>query len=208
MSAKRRLLIVLDRLWHLIGLPPSVAFFQARAVVSAARSGDAFALQAASQPGDVRALLRLAGGRRTVVELGTATGWTTASLVLADPARTVTSYDPVVQSGRDHYATLVAPKARARMTFVQGTGEAGGADWDGPPVDLLFIDSTHTREDTVAEYDAWRSHLAAGALVVFHDFGNPAFPGVAEAVAELGVAGAVVGGAYVARYDETSSAKP
>jgi hypothetical protein len=208
MSAKRRLLIVLDRLWHLIGLPPSVALFQARAVVSAARSGDAFALQAASQPGDVRALLRLARGRRTVVELGTATGWTTASLVLADPARTVTSYDPVVQPGRDRYATLVPPKARARMAFDQSTGAAGGSDWDGPPVDLLFIDSTHTREDTVAEYQAWREHLAPRALVVFHDFGNPAFPGVAEAVAELGVAGAVVGGAYVARYDETSSAKP
>jgi predicted O-methyltransferase YrrM len=208
MSAKRRLLIVLDRLWHLIGLPPSVALFQARAVVSAARSGDAFALQAASQPGDVRALLRLARGRRTVVELGTATGWTTASLVLADPARTVTSYDPVVQPGRDRYETLVPPQARARMTFVQRTGEAGGSDWGGPPVDLLFIDSTHTREDTVAEYDAWRSRLAAGGLVVFHDFGNPAFPGVAEAVAELGVAGEAVGGAYVARYDETSSAKP
>jgi predicted O-methyltransferase YrrM len=208
MSAKRRLLIVLDRLWHLIGLPPSVALFQARAVVSAARSGDAFALQAASQPADVRALLRLARGRRTVVELGTATGWTTAALVLADPARTVTSYDPVVQPGRDRYETLVPSKARARMTFVRDTGEAGGADWDGPPVDLLFIDSTHTREDTVAEYQAWRRHLVPRALIVFHDFGNPAFPGVAEAVAELGVAGEVVGGAYVARYDETSSAKP
>jgi len=208
MSAKRRLLIVLDRLWHVIGLPPSVALFQARAVVSAAWSGDAFALQAASQPADVRTLLRLAGRRRTVVELGTATGWTTASLVLADPARTVTSYDPVFQPGRDRYETLVPAKARERMTFVQGTGEAGGADWDGPPVDLLFIDSTHTREDTLAEYRAWREHLTPGALVVFHDFGNPAFPGVAEAVADLGVAGQVVGGAYVACYDETSSAKP
>jgi predicted O-methyltransferase YrrM len=196
-TAKRRALVVLDRLLHLGGLPLPVALFQARAVVRAARSGDAFALQAASRPPDVRALLRLATGRRTLVELGTATGWTTASFVLADPARTVTSYDPVVQPGRARYAALVGPKARARMTFVQDTGEAGAATWDGPPVDLLFIDSTHTREDTLGEFHAWRPNLAPGGLVVFHDYGNPEFPGVAEAVEELGLPGDVVGGSYV-----------
>ena len=199
MTFKRRALVVLDRLRHLAGLPPSVAWFQARAVVSAARSGDTFALQAASQPADVRALLRLAGGRHTVVEIGTATGWTTASLALASPARTVTSYDPVVTPGRDRYEALVPRQARARMTFVQDTGEAGATRWDGPPVDLLFIDSTHTRDDTLAEFRAWRAHLGPGAIVVFHDFGNPAFPGVAEAIRELDLPGDVVGGSYVAR---------
>jgi predicted O-methyltransferase YrrM len=201
MTLERRALVVLDRLVHLVGLPLSVAAFQARAVVLAARSGDAFALQAASQPADVRGLLRLASGRRSVVELGTATGWTTAALVLADRERTVTSYDPVVQPRRARYAELVRPQARARMTFVDETGEAGAARWSGPPVDLLFIDSTHTREDTLAEFRAWRPHLAKGARVVFHDFGNPAFPGVAEAVEELGLAGEVSGGSYVADPD-------
>src|SRR5947207_2083394 len=197
MTVKRRALVVLDRLCHLGGLPLPVAIFQARAVVHAAWSGDAFALQAASRPSDVRALLRLARGRRTVVELGTATGWTTASLVAADKARTVTSYDPVVQPGRARYSALVRPNARARMTFVQETGEAGAATWDGPPVDLLFIDSTHTRDDTLAEFEAWRPTLAPGGLVVFHDYGNPEFPGVAEAVAELALPGEVIGGSYV-----------
>ena len=213
MTAKRRALVVLDRLAHLRGMPPAVAFFQARAVVRAARSGDAFALQAASQPSDVRGLLRLAEGRRTVVELGTATGWTTASLVLADRARTVTSYDPVVQPGRARYAALVRPQASARMRFVQDTGEAGAARWDGAPVDLLFIDSTHTREDTLAEFRAWRPNLAPGARVVFHDYDNPAFPGVAEAVEELDLPGRVDGGSYVGeigpRSDQpTASVKP
>jgi predicted O-methyltransferase YrrM len=206
MTKKRRALVLLDRLVHLVGLPLPVAAFQARAVALAARSGDAFALQAASQPSDVRGLLRLAAGRRSIVEIGTATGWTTASLVLADRARTVTSYDPVVQPNRARYAELVRPEARARMTFVNETGEAGAARWNGPPVDLLFIDSTHTREDTLAEFRAWRPHLAPGASVVFHDFGNPAFPGVAEAVEELGLPGEVAGGSYVAQ--PTASEKP
>ena len=64
MTVKRRALVVLDRLCHLGGLPLPVAIFQVRAVVRAAWSGDAFALQAASRPSDVRALLRLARGRR------------------------------------------------------------------------------------------------------------------------------------------------
>jgi SAM-dependent methyltransferase len=199
MTFKRRALVVLDRLRHLAGLPPSVAWFQARAVVSAAWSGDVFALRSAAHPGDVRALLRLARGRRTVVELGTATGWTTASLALADRGRTVTSYDPVVQPGRDRYQALVPRAARARMTFVQDTGESGAARWDGPSVDLLFIDSTHAREGTAAEFLAWRPRLAPGGVVVFHDFGNPAFPGVAEAVEDLGLAGEAVGGTYAVR---------
>jgi predicted O-methyltransferase YrrM len=197
-TSKRRVLVVLDRLCRLVGLPPRVALFQARAVVHAARSGDVFALQAAAQPSDVRALLALARGRRTVVELGTATGWTTASFALADPARTITSYDPVVQPGRAVYAELAGADAAARMRFVQQTGEAGAASWDGAPVDVLFIDSTHTRADTVAEFSAWRPSLAAGAVVVFHDYDNPAFPGVAEAVAQLGLPGRAVGGSYAA----------
>jgi hypothetical protein len=214
LTAKRRALVVLDRLLHLSGLPLPVAIFQARAVVRAARAGDAFALQAASRPVDVRALLRLAIGRRTVVELGTATGWTTASFALADPARNVTSYDPVVQPGREGYAELAPPKARARITFVGETGQAGAATWGGPPVDLLFIDSTHTREDTLAEFHAWRPNLAEGALVVFHDYGNPEFPGVAEAVQELGLPGEVVGASYAGQAGprpsqaDTASEKP
>jgi predicted O-methyltransferase YrrM len=195
---KRRALVVADRLARLGGLPPKVALFQARAVVRAARRGDSFALQAASQPADVRTLLRLARGRQTVVELGTATGWTTASFALAEPARTVTSYDPVVQPGRDAYAALLPAAARARMHFVRETGESGARSWPGPPVDMLFVDSTHTRDDTLAEFRAWHPKLAPGAVVVFHDYGNPAFPGIAEAIAELDLPGSVVGGSYVA----------
>jgi hypothetical protein len=62
MTAKRRILVVLDRLFHLNGLPRAVASFQARAVVRAARSGDAFALQAERR---LAAPLPAPGGRPT-----------------------------------------------------------------------------------------------------------------------------------------------
>jgi hypothetical protein len=40
--------------------------------------------------------------------------------------------------------------------------------------------------------------LAPGALVALHDYANPGYPGVAEAVAELGLGGRVEGGCWVA----------
>jgi hypothetical protein len=64
---------------------------------------------------------------------------------------------------------------------------------------MLFIDSVHEREPTLAEFAAWRPRLDPGALVVFHDYGHPRFPGVQEAVAELGLEGDVRGGMFVWR---------
>ena len=46
---------------------------------------------------------------------------------------------------------------------------------------------------------AWRPALAPGALVLFHDYGHPGFPGVAEAVSKLGLHGSADGGIFVWR---------
>lgn len=189
---------VARRLAQVRALPPRVAWFHARALVLARRLGDEFTWRSATRPDDVAELLRVAAGRRRVVELGTATGWGAAAFALADPARRVISFDPVVQPNRDRYLALLPAGARARLDLRAQTGEAGAATVDDP-VDLLFVDSTHSREGTVAEVGAWRERLAPGALVVLHDFGNPAFPGVAEAVAELGLDGEPRGGSYVWR---------
>ena len=191
--------VLASRIWGLRRLPPRVALFQLRALVLASRLGDAFALQAASRPSDVHELLALADGRRSLVELGTATGWTTASLALADGARRVTSFDPVDVPNRGRYLALAGEGAADRLALVRARGVDGGATWSGERVDFLFIDSTHERDDTIAEFSAWHPHLAPGALVVFHDYGNPAFPGVAEAVSALGLSGDVRGGAFVWR---------
>jgi hypothetical protein len=69
-------------------LPPAVAWFLWRALFVAVTTGDTFSLRSAAAPGQLAILLRLARGRRRVVELGTATGWTAAAFALADPART------------------------------------------------------------------------------------------------------------------------
>jgi hypothetical protein len=63
----------------------------------------------------------------------------------------------------------------------------------------LFIDSEHEREPVLAAFAAWRDALAPGAVVVFHDYGHPQYPGVREAVRELGLQGSERGGLFVWR---------
>jgi predicted O-methyltransferase YrrM len=178
-------------------LPPRVAVFRARARRAAQAAGHDFALAAATSAGDTAVLIELARGAARMVELGTAAGWTAISLALAHPRLAVTTYDPVVHEHRDRYLGLAGEGARARIEFVRAPGSQG----PGRPgaVGLLFIDSTHEQEATVAEFEAWQPHLAPGAAVAFHDYGHPDFPGVRSAVARLGLEGQVRGGMFVWR---------
>ena len=166
-------------------LPARAALFQARAMLRAARLKDDWALRSSTRPADVAELLRLARGRTRAVELGTATGWTSGALLLAEPQRRLTSFDPVVREHREAYLALLPRGARERLELVA----APGHDARGEGIDLLVVDSSHDRDATVAEVRAWLPRLAPGALVVLHDYGNPAYPGVAEAVAQLGLSG-------------------
>jgi predicted O-methyltransferase YrrM len=184
-------------LWQLRHLPPRVARFQWRARRQAERLSDDFSLVSATRPRDLATLLRLAGTRRRVVELGTGTAWTAIALALADRQRRVVSYDPVARPEREAYLRLAGPQVASRITLVDAPGEQA-AQSQGP-VDLLYIDSAHDRESVIAEYRAWRPRLAPGAVVAFDDYDHEDFPGIREAVAELGLTGERLGTLFVTR---------
>ena len=178
---------------QLVGLPPRVAWFYFRASRLALRTDDEHVLRAASGPESVKRLLDVAAGRRSVVEIGTAGGWTTLALALADPDRRVTSFDPTSWPTRERYVRLVSAAARERVEFVKALGADGAVTFSGT-ADLVFIDGAHDRESTIAHMEAWSPLLAPGGVVVFHDYGNEAWPGVAEAVRDLGLTGETPGG--------------
>jgi hypothetical protein len=198
LTPARRARLLVRRVLALRGMPPRAAWFHVRVYGRALRRGDWFSLRSGTPPRDVAELLRVARGRRDVVELGTATAWTTGALVVDDPERRVLSFDPIVRPEREAYLALLSPAARARVTLVEAPGAAGTAHATGD-ADLLFIDSSHEHDATLEEFTAWREHLAPGAAVVFHDYTNPAFPGVARAVADLGLTGEVRSGMFVWR---------
>jgi len=172
MSARDEIRFAVDALRR---LPWPVARFVVRARSLARRDGDVFSLDSALRPAKLEVLLEAATGRRAVVELGTGTAWATIALAIADPERTIESWDPVVREQRERYLALAGPDVRRRISFVEGLGEDGPGAVAG--VDPLFIDSSHEREPTLAEV----------------------YPGVAEAVDELGAVGQASASLYLWR---------
>jgi predicted O-methyltransferase YrrM len=179
-------------------LPARVARFLWSAHRHARRNGDRFSLVSPVRPAELAELLALASGATMVVELGTGTAWSAIALALDDPGRRVLSCDPCVRGEREAYLDLGGPAARRRIELRHEPDSAGPRPGE-EPVELLFIDSSHEREPTITAFLAWRDALAPGALVVFHDHGNPDYPGVREAVAELELAGRESGGLFVWR---------
>jgi SAM-dependent methyltransferase len=54
------------------------------------------------------------------------------------------------------------------------------------PVDMVFIDADHQYGSVKADINAWKRHVRRGGILCGHDYGDPAFPGVTQAVDELG----------------------
>jgi predicted O-methyltransferase YrrM len=178
-------------------LPWRVAIFQWRAWRLGAQLDDEFGRVSATRPPKLATILKLAGSGRFVVELGTARGWTAISLALAHPEREVISYDPFERPEPQRYLQLVPEQVRRRVTLVRKRGDAGPQT--DRPVDLLYVDTTHEREDTIRELEAWWPVLREGAWVVLDDYAHPEFPGVKEAVRDLRLGGGERDGLFVHR---------
>jgi predicted O-methyltransferase YrrM len=177
-------------------LPPRVALFYVAALALAVVRRDRFTLASATRPRDLEALLELAGGAASVAEIGTGPGWSSIALALVQPGRQVVSFD-VEPRAAERYARLVPRSVRERIRFVIADGAGGAAG--APEVDFVFIDSSHQLEETVETFEAWRPKVRTPGTVVFHDYGNPQYPGVEQAVERLGLQGEAQGGVFVWR---------
>ena len=199
-STLRRAVRLALQSWHLARLPLPVAAFWARALRRAQADRDTWSIDVACRPAELRVLLDALGDARRVAEIGTAAAWTTACIVLARPGREVHSWDVEAHPQRDRYLALIGAADRARVHLHDRPGGQGPAD--PPPVDAVFIDSSHEREETVATFRTWEAALPPGGVVAFHDYDDPDYPGVTEAVRELGLRGEARGHLYVWRKAE------
>jgi predicted O-methyltransferase YrrM len=179
-------------------LPVRVAFFRARARRLALRSADEFTLHSVTSAREVGELLKAARGARNVVELGTGTAWTAIALALADGSRRVVSYDVVPRAERERYLALAGRSARGRIVLVDGPAGAGPRAGAAAP-DFVFLDSSHERAETIETFEVWRAALAPGGAVAFHDYDDARYPGVTEAIRELGLNGEARGHLFLWR---------
>jgi predicted O-methyltransferase YrrM len=79
------------------------------------------------------------------------------------------------------YANLARTGVGAQVNVLSIDSLTIASSWRGPRVGLMFIDGDHRYESVRADLDAWKSHLATGADVVFDDCD---FADVARLVAE------------------------
>jgi predicted O-methyltransferase YrrM len=170
---------------YLVRLPPPVMSFYWKAWRRRAELDDVFSLGGATKPRELLPLLKAARGARQVVEVGTGTGWTTLSLALANPSCEIVTFDVVHQPERDAYLDLVDRSVTDRIEWVIAPGEVAPVGVDD--VDFLFIDAAHDYASTVESFEAWKPRLSPGATVAFHDYDDPQWPGVTEAIRHLGI---------------------
>ncbi|MEA2155271.1 MAG: hypothetical protein QOE11_1411 [Solirubrobacteraceae bacterium] len=178
-------------------LPRPVARFWLRAMRRAQAQHDTWSIDVACRPAELRVLLDALGDAPRVAEVGTAAAWTTSCIALARPGREVHSWDVEAHPEREHYLALLAPADRARVHLHDRPGGHGPSD--PPPVDAVFIDSSHELEETMATFRTWEPALVPGGIVAFHDYDDDDYPGVTEAVRELGLHGDVRGHLFVWR---------
>jgi len=179
-------------------LPPAAIAFYVRALWLGRRSGDTVSLAIAARPRELTELLRAARAAVTVAEVGTGTGWTAIVLALAQGDRRIYSFDVSEHEQRARYLQLVSGQVRARLHLAIRDGREGPPP-DLPQLDFLFIDSSHELEETVTTFRLWSERLRPGATAVFHDYDDVQYPGIAQAVAELGLDGEERAGMYLWR---------
>jgi SAM-dependent methyltransferase len=92
---------------------------------------------------------------------------------------------------------LVSASVRDRIELVVAPGIDGAKHH--LLVDLLYVDSSHSQEETLREVRSWRPTMANGALLVFDDYTNPQYPGVREAVTRLCLSGEQHGSLFAHR---------
>jgi len=58
-----------------------------------------------------------------------------------------------------------------RYEMLQGdSAEIGKAQWE--PLDLVWVDGSHSYEGVLADVEAWAPHLKPQGVMAFHDYGN------------------------------------
>jgi predicted O-methyltransferase YrrM len=145
---------------------------------------------------------------QAIVELGSYRGKSTCYLATGAaldnhaPVYAVDAWSEEVSAWR--YAVLSALPSPVFEDFTAQLDKAGVRDgvqvirslttlaaelYDGPPVGLLYIDGDHSRAAVLADFRAWRGHLAPDAVIIFDDFGVTKNPGVSLAVGDLEASG-------------------
>lgn len=117
------------------------------------------------------------------VELGVCGGGGSLHLALGNPNGVTIGIDIAtipelqflsIKSQVDNFIFWQGDSTRSAKNIYEKYGEVG----------ILFIDTTHTTEQTIAEYEAWKPYLSDNAIVCFDDLFRQEMKGYWESLPE------------------------
>lgn len=120
-------------------------------------------------------LAGLWGGDGEVVELGVGRGWSTIALLsgLLPSGRTLRSYDVAAERKQAAIFNWGIPHdhpAIRNWDFRLKRSMDAACDFQDGSVSLLFLDTTHTYEETRAELSTWLPKIHRNGLICGHDY--------------------------------------
>lgn len=119
--------------------------------------------------------------RANILEIGTLVGFSTSLMAQAAPLANIVTLNPAANEIPDATANL---SHFQNVTIVVEKSWDYLNDYDGPTLDMVFVDGDHKR----AENDLpWWSWLLRGGLMLFHDYSPVQCPPVYEAVNKMAV---------------------
>jgi len=132
---------------------------------------------------------------KKIFEIGTFNGRTTINMALNQPkdGEVVTLDLPTNETKLPLAETeekYILGKDGRRQTHAQIKQIYGdSADYDFTDyidrVDFMFVDGSHSYEYTINDSKVAYNLVRRGGYILFHDYGNPSWPGVTEALNEL-----------------------
>jgi hypothetical protein len=93
-------------------------------------------------------------------------------------------YENQCSENFDHAYEVTLPYQN-RISILQMFSLEAAANFPNHKLDFVFIDAAHDYESVIADIKAWLPKIKPGGWIMFHDFDNPNFPGVADAVREM-----------------------
>jgi hypothetical protein len=124
----------------------------------------------------------LLGENSVIVEIGTAQGGSAYLFATSVEARNVSIYTYDLSPSNEALENLKG----LDVHIVAKSSVMGAKEWprkNKKPIDLLFIDGSHTLENVYLDFVSWFPYVKVGGKILFHDF-DPIHRG---GVAHLGV---------------------
>lgn len=129
-------------------------------------------------------LLRTARGKSSIVEIGSYRGKSCVLLATGSEASGghVTAIDPhivfadddhVAFSDEDHDKLMEAVRrhgVQERVTPIVKTSADALAEWDGSPIDLLWVDGDHSYAAASFDLRHWGRFVRPGGVIAAHDY--------------------------------------